>query len=138
MSNFHALKIQKIDRITDKSVALTFDVPDHLKEEFRYKAGQYITLKTTIEGHEVRRDYSLCASPKSGDLKVAIKEVEDGTFSSYANNSLKEGDILEVHTPNGHFVFEPNDTKTKHIAAFAAGSGITHGAFRFFSGTFGK
>ena len=125
MSKFHALTISNIDRITDKSVAISFEVPDHLKQVFQYKAGQYITLKTTIEGNEVRRDYSLCASPKSDELKVAVKEVEDGTFSSFANKQLKIGDTLEVHQPNGHFIFEPNDSKTKHIALFAAGSGIT-------------
>ncbi|WP_425076439.1 2Fe-2S iron-sulfur cluster-binding protein [Psychroserpens sp. S379A] len=125
MSQFHSLAIKHIDRITDKSVAISFDVPEHLKSAFSFKAGQYITLKTTVNGNEVRRDYSLCSSPKSGELKVAIKEVKDGTFSSYANQQLKVGDILEVATPNGRFIFEPNDSKTKHIAAFAAGSGIT-------------
>ncbi|MDC1226427.1 ferredoxin--NADP reductase, partial [Algibacter sp.] len=88
-------------------------------------AGQYITLKTVIDGHEVRRDYSLCVSPKSGELKVAVKEVNDGTFSAYANNTLKVGDTLEVAPPKGRFIFEPNDSKTKNIALFAAGSGIT-------------
>ncbi|WP_431133127.1 2Fe-2S iron-sulfur cluster-binding protein [Psychroserpens mesophilus] len=125
MSNFHSLKIQSLERITEKSVAISFEVPQHLKTEFTFKAGQYITLKTTINGIEIRRDYSLCSSPKSGELTVAVKEVEDGTFSSYANNELKIGDVLDVAPPKGRFVFEPNDSKTKHIAAFAAGSGIT-------------
>ena len=125
MSQFHALKIQSLERITDQSIAISFDVPQDLKAAFTFKAGQYITLKTTINGNEVRRDYSLCSSPKSGELKVAVKEVEDGTFSSYANKELKVGDVLEVATPKGRFIFEPNDSKTKHIAAFAAGSGIT-------------
>jgi ring-1,2-phenylacetyl-CoA epoxidase subunit PaaE len=100
-------------------------VPENLKNEFQFKAGQYITLKTEIDGNEVRRDYSLCVSPKSGELKVAVKEVKDGTFSAYANNSLKAGDTIEVAPPKGRFVFEPNDSKTKNIALFAAGSGIT-------------
>lgn len=125
MSQFHPLTIKNIDRITDESVAISFDIPQHLKQDFSFKAGQYITLKTSINGNEIRRDYSLCSSPKSGELKVAVKEVEDGTFSSYANNELKVGDVLDVASPKGHFVFEPNDSKTKHIAAFAAGSGIT-------------
>ncbi|MBR9846102.1 MAG: ferredoxin--NADP reductase [Algicola sp.] len=125
MSQFHSLSIKHIERITDESVAISFEIPEHLKSDFTFKAGQYITLKTTLNGNEVRRDYSLCSSPKSGELKVAVKEVEDGTFSSYANNELKVGDVLGVATPKGHFVFEPNDSKTKHLAAFAAGSGIT-------------
>ena len=75
--------------------------------------------------NEVRRDYSLCSSPKSGEVKVAVKEVKNGTFSAYANNTLQAGDTLEVAPPKGRFIFEPNDSKTKNIAAFAAGSGIT-------------
>jgi len=125
MSSFHKLSIQEITRETSKSISITFNVPNHLKQVFSFKAGQYITLKTNLDGHEVRRDYSLCSSPKSDELKVAIKEVKDGTFSAYANNSLKIGDVLEVAPPKGRFVFEPNDSKTKNIALFAAGSGIT-------------
>ena len=125
MSNFHTLVIKNIERITSQAVTLSFEVPPHLKETYTFKAGQYITLKKVLNGIELRRDYSLCSSPKSGLLKVAVKEVQDGTFSAFANNELKVGDTLEVAAPRGHFVFEPNDFKTKHIAAFAAGSGIT-------------
>lgn len=125
MSSFHKLSVKNIKRETDKAISITFNVPDNLKDTFAFKAGQYITLKTTINGNEVRRDYSLCTSPKSSELKVAVKEVKDGTFSSYANNSLSAGDTLEVAPPKGRFIFEPNDKKTKNIAAFVAGSGIT-------------
>jgi ring-1,2-phenylacetyl-CoA epoxidase subunit PaaE len=125
MSGFHKLSVKTITRETDASISISFNVPENLKEEFSFKAGQYITLKTEIDGSEVRRDYSLCASPKSGALKVAVKEVKDGTFSAYANNKLKVGDSLDVAPPRGRFIFEPNDKKTKNIALFAAGSGIT-------------
>lgn len=125
MSQFHKLTINKLQRETDKAITISFDVPEALKSAFAFKAGQYITLKTAINGSEVRRDYSLCASPKSGELKVAIKEVADGTFSAYANNELRVGSTLEVAPPKGRFIFEPNDKKTKNIALFAAGSGIT-------------
>ncbi len=125
MSQFHQLTIKEIQKETDKAVTLSFTIPENLKEPFAFKAGQYITLKTTVNGNEVRRDYSLCASPKSGELKVAIKEIKDGTFSAYANNKLKAGDVLEVHSPTGRFVFEPQATGSRTIAAFAAGSGIT-------------
>jgi ring-1,2-phenylacetyl-CoA epoxidase subunit PaaE len=125
MSHFHTLTVKNIEAITSKAVTISFEVPQHLKETYSYKAGQYITLKTTLNGKEVRRDYSLCSSPKSGDLKVAVKEVHDGTFSAYANHELKIGDTMEIAPPKGHFVFQPNDSKIKHIAAFAAGSGIT-------------
>jgi ring-1,2-phenylacetyl-CoA epoxidase subunit PaaE len=125
MSSFHNLSVKEITRETSKSISISFNIPEDLKATYAFKAGQYITLKTTIDGHEIRRDYSLCASPKSGELKVAIKEVKDGTFSAFANTQIKVGDIFQVAPPKGRFVFEPNDSKTKNIAAFAAGSGIT-------------
>ena len=125
MSHFHKLTIKNILRVTDKSVVLSFEVPEDLKEIYTFNAGQYITLKTTINNQEIRRDYSLCSSPKSGEIKVAVKEVADGTFSAFANKTLKVGDSMEVAPPKGRFIFTPNDFKTKNIAAFAAGSGIT-------------
>ncbi|WJJ97111.1 ferredoxin--NADP reductase [Algibacter luteus] len=125
MSSFYKLSVKNITRETAKAISISFNLPENLKNTFQFKAGQYITLKTEIEGNEVRRDYSLCVSPKSGELKVAVKEVKDGTFSAFANNTLKVGDTIEVAPPKGRFIFEPNDSKTKNIALFAAGSGIT-------------
>ncbi|SHI69700.1 ferredoxin--NADP reductase [Algibacter luteus] len=125
MSSFYKLSVKNITRETAKAISISFNLPENLKHTFQFKAGQYITLKTEIEGNEVRRDYSLCVSPKSGELKVAVKEVKDGTFSAFANNTLKVGDTIEVAPPKGRFIFEPNDSKTKNIALFAAGSGIT-------------
>ena len=125
MSQFYKLTIKEIQKETDNAVTINFEVPNNLKDTFSFKAGQYITLKTILNGNEVRRDYSLCVSPKSNELRVAVKEVDNGTFSVYANNQLKVGDSLEVAPPKGRFVFEPNDKKTKNIALFAAGSGIT-------------
>ena len=125
MSGFHKLSVKTINRETDTSVSISFNITDNLKNAFSFKAGQYITLKTNINNNEVRRDYSLCVAPKGGELKVAVKEVKDGTFSAYANNQLKVGDSLEVAPPKGRFIFEPNDKKIKNIALFAAGSGIT-------------
>ncbi|WP_027138137.1 ferredoxin--NADP reductase [Gaetbulibacter saemankumensis] len=125
MSSFHKLSIKDINRETNKAISISFNVPENLKSTFKFTAGQYITFKTIIDGNEIRRDYSLCTSPKSGELKVAIKEVQDGTFSAYANNTLQAGDTLEVAPPKGRFTFTPNDSKTKNIALFAAGSGIT-------------
>jgi len=125
MSHFHKLSIANIARDTSNSVTLTFEVPEDLKAEYTFKSGQYITLKTQINGIELRRDYSLCSSPKSGLLQVAVKEVAEGVFSAHANTNLKVGDTLEVAPPKGRFIFEPNDKKTKNIALFAAGSGVT-------------
>lgn len=125
MSQFHKLTISELHKETDDCVTIAFEVPAALKTDFRFKAGQYITLKTTVEGKELRRDYSICSSPNSGILKVAVKAVKDGTFSSFANSKLKVGDVMEVSSPNGRFVFEPNSSLERTIAAFAAGSGIT-------------
>jgi ring-1,2-phenylacetyl-CoA epoxidase subunit PaaE len=125
MAQFNTLNIKSISKETDKAVIISFVVPSYLKADYAFIAGQYITLKTTISGEEVRRDYSLCASPKSGNLEVAVKMVENGVFSSYANSQLEAGDTIDVSTPQGRFKFEPNAAKARHIAAFAAGSGIT-------------
>ena len=125
MSQFSQLTINHLEKNTDDAVVIGFDIPNHLKQDFQFKAGQYITLKTHIEGTEIRRDYSICSSKKSGLLRVAVKKVESGTFSVYANTNLKVGDSLEVGFPNGRFVFEPDASKKRTIAAFAAGSGIT-------------
>jgi ring-1,2-phenylacetyl-CoA epoxidase subunit PaaE len=125
MARFHTLKIQSIVRQTEKAVSITFDVPTNLSAEFNFKAGQYITLKAVINETEIRRDYSLSSSPKSGDLTVTIKEIEGGVFSTYANKSLNIGDSLEVGMPNGRFIYESQSEDIKSIVAFAAGSGIT-------------
>lgn len=125
MAQFYTLAVKAIKRETAKAVSIAFDVPADLKAFFTFKAGQYLTLKTTINGEEIRRDYSICSSPNSNELKVAVKQVPNGTFSTYLNTHLKEGDQLDVATPQGRFIFEPDTSKTRHIAAFAAGSGIT-------------
>ena len=125
MAQFHSLKIKSILRQTDKSVSITFEVPTNLKSEYVFTAGQYITLKTVIDGIEVRRDYSLSSNPQSESLTVTVKEIENGVFSSYANTQLKSGDVLEVGTPNGRFIYDPKTEAANTIVAFAAGSGIT-------------
>ena len=123
MSKFHKLTIQKIIKETADAVSILFDVPANLKEDFSFKAGQYITLKATINGSEVRRAYSICTSPNSNELKVVVKAVENGVFSTFATTSLKEGDSLEVSVPEGKFILNPE--ANKNYIAFAAGSGIT-------------
>ena len=126
MSQFYTLSIHKITRETTKAVTLSFSVPSELKDTFRFTAGQYLTLKASIKGEEVRRAYSLCSTPASGELSVTVKEVESGVFSVHANQHLKEGDTLEVAAPEGRFVLDSAFAKAQHTyAAFAAGSGIT-------------
>jgi len=123
MSTFHTLAIKDSIQETANAVSLVFDIPEHLKNTFSFKAGQYVTLKTSIEGKEIRRSYSICSSPKSGELKVAIKKVEDGIFSSYAISHLKIGDVIEVYEPEGKFILEP--IRSTNYLGIAAGSGIT-------------
>jgi len=124
MSNFYPLKIKEIIRETPQAVSLSLDIPENLKKEFEFKAGQYITIKYDTEEGEIRRAYSLCSAPASNEFKVTVKEVEGGSFSVIANNKLIAGDILEVHPPEGKFIFEPG-SGSRDYAAFAAGSGIT-------------
>lgn len=123
MTDFHALKIASVDILTPSAVALTFEIPENLKEKYAFKAGQYITLKKELEGTELRRAYSISSPPSSGKLTVGIKKMPNGTFSVYANEQLKPGEVLEVMHPEGRFVFDGKGPQ--HIAAFAAGSGIT-------------
>ncbi len=122
---FYPLTIKKIQPAGADCIRLWLDVPEHLKETFSYKQGQYITLRTHINGQEVRRTYSLCSSPLSGQWQVAIKQIPEGIFSHYAATVLKKGDVLEALPPNGRFYTELNPAHTKRYMAFAAGSGIT-------------
>ena len=123
MSTFHKLSIKNYIQETANAVSLIFDIPEHLKDNFSFKAGQYVTLRTTIEAKEIRRSYSICSSPNSGELKVAIKRVENGVFSTYAISHLKTGDVIEVHEPEGKFILEP--TRSTNYLGIVAGSGIT-------------
>lgn len=124
MSDFHALKISAVDTLTPNSVALSFEIPKDKAEAFEFEAGQYITIKHGVNGQELRRAYSISSAPSSGKLTVGIKKMTNGTFSVYANEQLKAGDVLEVMPPEGRFVFEETSA-VKNVAAFAAGSGIT-------------
>ncbi|QWX83687.1 ferredoxin--NADP reductase [Cellulophaga sp. HaHaR_3_176] len=124
MSDFHSLKVSNIQPLTSSSVAITFAVPDDLKDAFTFSAGQYITISKEISGVEVRRAYSISSVPASGKITVGVKKITDGTFSVYANDKIKVGDVLEVMPPEGRFVFQPSNS-AKHVAGFVAGSGIT-------------
>lgn len=123
MNSFYTLKVKEIITETSNSVSILFDIPLKLENEFQFIAGQYITLKKEIKGEDIRRAYSLCSSPKSNQIKVAVKAVENGIFSTYATTKLKVGDTLEVTKPEGKFILNPKPN-TNYIA-FAAGSGIT-------------
>ncbi len=123
MAQFHKLTIKNIKKETESAVSITFDVPENLKSDFKFIAGQYITIKKALNGKEVRRAYSICSEPNNNEFKVAVKAVKNGAFSIYATTILKEGAILEVSKPEGRFILEPQPNK--NYIAFAAGSGIT-------------
>ena len=122
---FYPIQVSELFKTTPDCSVVTFGIPAELKDTFAYKQGQYLTLKTEINGEEVRRSYSLCSSPIDGEWKVAVKKIEDGRFSSFVNDELKVGDTLEVMPPNGRFFKEVDKTRAKRYVAFAAGSGIT-------------
>ncbi len=122
---FHKIKVSQIEKSTPDCSIISFDVPKELQSQFAFKQGQYLTLQANINNEKVRRSYSLCSCPLDHEWKVGIKKIEDGKFSTFANEVLKEGDELEVMPPNGKFFVEVDTTKQKNYVAFAAGSGIT-------------
>jgi ring-1,2-phenylacetyl-CoA epoxidase subunit PaaE len=123
--HFHKLSIKEINKETSDCVSVLFDVPEELQELFQFKQGQSLTMRTMINGEEIRRTYSICSTPLEKRWRVAIKKVDGGLFSSLANDQLKRGDILEVMPPVGKFYVELNPAHKKNYLAFAAGSGIT-------------
>jgi ring-1,2-phenylacetyl-CoA epoxidase subunit PaaE len=125
MIHFHSLQVKKVQRETDDCVSVTFSVPQELTDVFQFKQGQNLTIKKTLNGEELRRNYSICSSPFDGALRVAIKKVEGGAFSTWANEELKAGDFLDVMPPTGKFYTELHRDQKKNYVAFTAGSGIT-------------
>ena len=123
--HFHPLKVKEVRQETADCVSIAFDVPADLQEAFQYTQGQSLTLRTQINGQEVRRTYSICSSPLDKEWRVAVKKVEGGLFSSFANLALKAGDTLEVMQPVGRFYAALDPANRKNYIAFAAGSGIT-------------
>lgn len=124
-ATFHLLKVAGLDHITDDAVAITFNVPDYLRDEFTYNAGQHVAVRATIAGDDVRRNYSICAPAGSGVLRIGVKRLPGGVFSSYAAERLRVGDSLEVLSPSGTFSAELHKKPGQHYGAVAAGSGIT-------------
>ncbi|MDX2359867.1 MAG: phenylacetate-CoA oxygenase/reductase subunit PaaK [Crocinitomicaceae bacterium] len=122
---FHSLKINDVRRETEDTVSISFDVPATLSSDYSFVSGQYLTLKTTIDGEDVRRSYSLCSAPHENEWRVAVKQVTEGKFSTYANHSLEAGMEMEVMTPTGNFVLNTDASNSKSYVLFAAGSGVT-------------
>ena len=124
-TKFHPLKIAEVRKTTPECSVITFEVPEKLRGEFQFAQGQHLTLRHEINGEDVRRSYSLCSSPLDGEWKVAVKKIEGGLFSSFANDVLKAGDRLDVMPPNGRFTIPIDTERQRDFVAFAAGSGIT-------------
>jgi ring-1,2-phenylacetyl-CoA epoxidase subunit PaaE len=121
---FHRLSVRDVRRETNHAVSIAFEVPAALADDYAFTPGQYLTLRTTIDGEDVRRSYSICAGADDGELRVAVKEVEQGLFSRWVNQSLRPGDTLEVMTPTGRFGAGATTPGGVYVA-FVAGSGIT-------------
>jgi ring-1,2-phenylacetyl-CoA epoxidase subunit PaaE len=123
--NFHSLEVAELVPETADAKSIRFRLPEELREAFKFKPGQHLTLKAQIEGEEVRRNYSLCVAPEEGALKVTVKRIAGGLFSTWANEALKPGDRLDVMEPHGSFTWDFRADAANHYVAFAGGSGIT-------------
>ncbi|MBN9005100.1 MAG: phenylacetate-CoA oxygenase/reductase subunit PaaK [Rhizobiales bacterium] len=124
-TKFHRLAVNDLRRETSDAVSMTFVIPQELANDYAFAPGQYLTLRTSMDGEEVRRSYSICSGPDDGELRIAVKKVDGGAFSTWAADELKAGDELDVMTPTGRFgVAHAPDIARTHVG-FAAGSGIT-------------
>lgn len=123
--HFHKLQIKDIRGETPDCVSIAFAIPNDILPQFAFEAGQNITVKKEIDGEEIRRSYSICSAPFENELRVAVKKVDGGKFSCFANDSLKKGDTLDILPPTGKFNAKLEAKNTKQYLAFAAGSGIT-------------
>ena len=124
MPKFHSLRVKDLYKDTEQCSVIEFAIPEDLKHTFKYKAGQYLTLRETVNGEDIRRSYSLCSSPIDDEWKVAVKQITDGKFSTYVNQFLKKDDILQVMKPMGRFGTAISEIPKNYIV-FTAGSGIT-------------
>lgn len=125
MSHFYPLRVASCRNETRDGVVVAFDVPEHLRDRFRFVQGQHLTLRALIDGEEIRRSYSICSAPFEGVLRIAIKRVADGAFSTWAHGHLRPGQAIECMEPAGHFHVPLEPAQARHHLAFAAGSGIT-------------
>jgi ring-1,2-phenylacetyl-CoA epoxidase subunit PaaE len=123
--HFHTLRVAEIVPETEEAYSIRFEVPAELKGVFQFKAGQHLTLRTELNGEEVRRNYSLCTAPADEELMVTVKRIAGGVFSNWVGDQLKPGDMLDVMTPHGSFTTEFDPTAKRHYVGFAGGSGIT-------------
>jgi ring-1,2-phenylacetyl-CoA epoxidase subunit PaaE len=123
--HFHKIRVKEIKKETSECVSIVFDIPEELQENFVFTQGQNITVRVRDQGEEFRRSYSICSSPLENELRVAVKKVAGGIFSTFANEKLRAGDELEILPPTGTFVTRPTPSNRQDYVFFAAGSGIT-------------
>jgi len=123
MSKFHKIPVERVDKLTPDSVVITFAVPDRLKDVFSFKAGQHVIVRAKLGGEDVRRTYSFCSGPEEDVFRIAVRKIDDGAFSTFANTELKAGEVLEISKPLGVFSLEAKSGGT--YVGVAAGSGIT-------------
>lgn len=122
---FHSLSVKEIRKETDQAVSILFDVPTELADSYQFLPGQHLSLEALIDNEKVRRSYSICTTQFENELRVAVKKMPFGKFSTYANDVLQVNDTLQVMIPAGEFTTEIKEDTTKNFIFFAAGSGIT-------------
>jgi len=125
LPKFHRLAVADLRRETPDAISMSFAIPEELTGDYAFSPGQYLTLRTMLDGEEVRRSYSICSGPDDGEMRIAVKKVQGGAFSGWAIDELKAGDELDVMTPTGRFGVVHSPTEARTFVGFAAGSGIT-------------
>jgi ring-1,2-phenylacetyl-CoA epoxidase subunit PaaE len=123
--HFHALRIADVVSETAEANSIRFEIPPELRERFAFKAGQHLTLRGTIDGEEVRRNYSLCTAPDEGEWMVTVKRIGGGLFSNWIGDELKPGDTIDVMPPHGSFTCSFDPAQSRRLVGIAGGSGIT-------------
>ncbi len=123
--HFHPLRVRSIRPETDEAVVVAFDVPHELEDTFRFSHGQHLTLRNTIDGSDERRSYSICAGTGDGELRVGVRKVPGGRFSTWINDTLRAGDTVQVMAPEGRFFVPLEPAAARHYLGIAGGSGIT-------------
>src|SRR5690348_9382654 len=116
---FHPLTIAEVRRETADAVSIRFNVPEHLRDAFAFKAGQHLTLKMMLDGEDLRRNYSVCVAPSENEMRIAIKEMPAGKFSAWANANLREGQAIDVLPPLGNFVLPQADDPAPYYIGLA-------------------
>jgi len=125
MRDYQPLRITEVRRETPEAISVTLHIPEELREAFRFKPGQHLPVRASIDGEERRRTYSICCAPDETGVRIAIKRIADGRFSNWANDTLAVGGTLDAMPPAGRFVLPESDGTPRHVVAFAAGAGIT-------------